>query len=76
MKAAFTAQLEKERNKLIELKQTLNEEKKQKEDLTEQLQMFIDQNQRLNSLLESQKLNEKLSKYFDEQDALVSEVSS
>lgn len=76
MKAAFTAQLEKERNKLIELKQTLNEEKKQKEDLTEQLQMFIDQNQRLNSLLESQKINEKLSKYFDEQDALVSEVSS
>ena len=38
--------------------------------------MFIDQNQRLNSLLESQKLNEKLSKYFDEQDALVSEASS
>ena len=53
MKAAFTAQLEKERNKLIELKKALNEEKKQKEDLTEQLQMFIDQNQRLNSLLES-----------------------
>ena len=35
--------------------------------------MYIDQNDRLNTLLESQKLNEKLSKYFDEQEALISQ---